>query len=174
MKIATFRTMDPQGRIVIPSDIRKRMDISEGDTLEIEMNGSDIHMRKYREFIPRHEQLQTFLNILHSVIACGAFICSPVSVVVSKGVIVAEGTPIPPELASLIQQRQELALSPNDTQYAMPRIKEPIAAIFPIRHHLSDTLPLSLVLFCKRKQPLTEMELGSTKLVAVTLGQQLS
>lgn len=174
MKIATIRNIDPQGRIVIPADIRKKMCITEGDALEIETNGQDIHIRKYMVFIPRKEQMQNFLNILHSVISGGAFICTPVSVAVSKGVFLAEGTLVPQKLASLIQQGQELVFSSDNAECTMPRIKEPIAAILPINHHLSDYPPLSLILFCKHGQPLTNMELGSAKLVAATLGQQLS
>ena len=34
MNIALIRTMDSQGRIVIPAEIRKQMKLSDGDALE--------------------------------------------------------------------------------------------------------------------------------------------
>ena len=36
MNIALIRTMDSQGRIVIPAEIRKQMKLSDGDALELE------------------------------------------------------------------------------------------------------------------------------------------
>ena len=35
MNIALIRTMDSQGRIVIPAEIRKQMKLSDGDALDI-------------------------------------------------------------------------------------------------------------------------------------------
>ena len=35
MNIALIRTMDSQGRIVIPAEIRKQMKLSDGDALEM-------------------------------------------------------------------------------------------------------------------------------------------
>ena len=39
MNIALIRTMDSQGRIVIPAEIRKQMKLSDGDALELENVG---------------------------------------------------------------------------------------------------------------------------------------
>ena len=47
MNIALIRTMDSQGRIVIPAEIRKQMKLSDGDALELENVG--INMAKKEE-----------------------------------------------------------------------------------------------------------------------------
>lgn len=41
------RKVDPLGRIVIPKEIRKIMDINEGDALEIIKSNNEILLRKY-------------------------------------------------------------------------------------------------------------------------------
>ena len=42
MNIALIRTMDSQGRIVIPAEIRKQMKLSDGDALELENVGMEL------------------------------------------------------------------------------------------------------------------------------------
>ena len=46
MNIALIRTMDSQGRIVIPAEIRKQMKLSDGDALELENVGMELLLRK--------------------------------------------------------------------------------------------------------------------------------
>ena len=41
------RTIDELGRIVIPMEIRKRLDIQSGDGIEISVNGSSITLEKF-------------------------------------------------------------------------------------------------------------------------------
>lgn len=42
MELINIRNIDNQGRIIIPCDIRKRLNITGGDSLEIISNGQDI------------------------------------------------------------------------------------------------------------------------------------
>ena len=44
--IGIVRNMEPLGRIVIPSEIRKDLDIQKGDSLEIFTSGSAIVLQK--------------------------------------------------------------------------------------------------------------------------------
>ena len=41
------RNIDELGRIVIPMEIRKRLDIQSGDGIEISVNGSSITLEKF-------------------------------------------------------------------------------------------------------------------------------
>ena len=42
------RRMDELGRIVLPKELRKTMDINERDALEIYVNGNEIILKKYQ------------------------------------------------------------------------------------------------------------------------------
>ena len=47
--IGIIRNIEPLGRIVIPSEIRKEMDIKKGDSIEIHTNGSAIVLQKHKK-----------------------------------------------------------------------------------------------------------------------------
>lgn len=61
------RKLDPLGRIVIPSEIRKVLGINEGDSLEIAKSDNEIVLRKYRKgciFCGSEEGILEFKGIL--------------------------------------------------------------------------------------------------------------
>jgi transcriptional pleiotropic regulator of transition state genes len=45
--IGIIRQIDNLGRIVLPAELRKKLEIEQGDSLEIYMEGTDIVLRKY-------------------------------------------------------------------------------------------------------------------------------
>ena len=47
--LGIVRNMEPLGRIVIPSEIRKQFDIKTGDSLEIYTNGNTIVLKKQKK-----------------------------------------------------------------------------------------------------------------------------
>lgn len=173
MRIATICSMDAQGRIVIPAAIRKAMHIVDGEALEVESTGEDIRLRRYQTCTADSQKVLTYLDILYSVVPCGAFVCSDDSVCASKGVHLIKGSPIPKELAEYVAAEKETVFDSEHPIYVRPHLKNPVAALFPIIRQ-SGQLPMALVLLEKRGTPLSEMELGSAKLIAVTLGHQLN
>lgn len=172
MELTNIRSMDHQGRIVIPSDIRKHLNITSGDSLEIRSNGQEIRLRKCDAPVSYGRQLQTFLTILYDVIKHGAFICDTRTVYAAKGIYLPDGSPIPEVLSVHVKAGKETTFSSDQPIYILPYIKEPVAALFPISN--AGGHPFALVLLCKSKKPLTEMELGSAKLVAATLAHQFT
>lgn len=76
MNIALIRTMDSQGRIVIPAEIRKQMKLSDGDALELENVGMELLLRKCPTHLNGKEEMASYLSVLYSVIHCGIAICS--------------------------------------------------------------------------------------------------
>lgn len=173
MKVAMTRSMDSQGRIVIPAEIRKTMNIRDGEPMEIEPVKQGILLRKYNAFVPNDQEILNFLEILYSVVSCGTFVCSKDTIIAAKGVYLPEGSPIPEELTDYISANQEKIFSLKQPIYVLPHIKEPVAALFPI-HTTDPFIPkLALAVLTKKQKPLSDMELGSAKLVAATLGHHL-
>ena len=70
MNIALIRTMDSQGRIVIPAEIRKQMKLSDGDALELENVGMELLLRKCPTHLNGKEEMASYLSVLYSVIHC--------------------------------------------------------------------------------------------------------
>ena len=58
MNIALIRTMDSQGRIVIPAEIRKQMKLSDGDALELENVGMELLLRKCPTHLNGKEEME--------------------------------------------------------------------------------------------------------------------
>jgi len=45
--IGIVRKLDPVGRIVLPTDLRRKLDIKEGDPLELFVDNGHIYLKKY-------------------------------------------------------------------------------------------------------------------------------
>lgn len=56
------RRIDDLGRIVIPKDIRKRLEIKEGDAFSLYIDGKDIVFKKYNPEEVQFENSQTRLK----------------------------------------------------------------------------------------------------------------
>ena len=158
MNIALIRTMDSQGRIVIPAEIRKQMKLSDGDALELENVGMELLLRKCPTHLNGKEEMASYLSVLYSVIHCGIAICSEAHILVSAGIYLPEGTPVTEELAELVADGQELISAEN-------------CPVFPILRE--DREPLALLLCSRTGQHLSEMELGCAKLVAAVIANKI-
>ena len=153
MNIALIRTMDSQGRIVIPAEIRKQMKLSDGDALELENVGMELLLRKCPTHLNGKEEMASYLSVLYSVIHCGIAICSEAHILVSAGIYLPEGTPV--------------ISAENCPVYPVSNTRQPVCAFFPILRE--DREPLALLLCSRTGQHLSEMELGCAKLVAAVI-----
>ena len=84
MKPAMIRTMESQGRIIIPHEIRRTMNLSGGDTIEIRTVENGVLLSKYKSASAGDRSMKKYLNILYSVTRCGAAICTEDQVIVSN------------------------------------------------------------------------------------------
>ena len=173
MKAAIVRHVDSHGRIVIPSEIRSTMNINPGDPLGIEIDGQNIQFYKYSPFEPNDKVIKAFLNILFEVVPCGALVCTDSMILGVKGICISTRCPIPELLAEHVRKGEEIILTEDSYINIFPQIKEPMAALFPIKGSDSGLSNLALVLFPRKRKVLTAMELGSAKLVAATLSHRL-
>ncbi|MBQ7975060.1 MAG: AbrB/MazE/SpoVT family DNA-binding domain-containing protein [Clostridia bacterium] len=57
-----IRKVDELGRIVIPKELRKSMDIREGDPIEIFIDGENIILKKYTPFCVFCSSSQSIVN----------------------------------------------------------------------------------------------------------------
>lgn len=171
MNIALIRTMDSQGRIVIPAEIRKQMKLSDGDALELENVGMELLLRKCPTHLNGKEEMASYLSVLYSVIHCGIAICSEAHILVSAGIYLPEGTPVTEELAELVADGQEQIFAENCPVYPVSNARQPVCAFFPILREYKE--PLALLLCSRTGQHLSEMELGCAKLVAAVIANKI-
>lgn len=90
MKPALIRSVDAQGRIILPVEIRRTMGISSGDILEIRPSDQGIYLSKYKANMSGKRQIKKYLNLLYSATGCSMAICNCDEVLVSKGIFLRE------------------------------------------------------------------------------------
>ena len=166
MKPAMIRTMDSQGRIIIPHEIRRTMNLSGGDTIEIRTVENGVLLSKYKSASAGDRSMKKYLNILYSVTRGGAAICTEDQVIVSKGLCVMEGTTISEPLQDYIRSgKQQIFTEPvylTDTSVSQVDILIPLSA--PDRFWQSSALVV-----IKGRREITESERACARLIAALI-----
>lgn len=171
MNIAVIRNIDSQGRIVIPAEIRKQMNLSDGDALELENVGMELLLRKCPSHLNGREEMASYLSVLYSVIHCGMAICDEDHILVATGIYLPQDTPVTEELAGLVSAGQEQLFDEKDSVYPVSEARQQVRAFFPI--HREGKKPLALILCSRMGQHLSDMEFGCAKLVAAVIANKI-
>ena len=107
MKYTDICTLDAQGRIVIPTKMRKILNLVNQDSLEAELSGQEIHLRKCGELPIDTHRLASLLTILYNSSRHTVALCSDTQVVHAVGSFLPDRTPVSKELSACIQAEKE-------------------------------------------------------------------
>lgn len=163
MKYMDICTMDAQGRVVIPTKIRRFLNLVSRDSLEVELAGQEIRLRKCGEFPSGTRKLTALLTILYNSNRHTIALCSDTQVITAVGGFLPDGTPVPEELSEHIKAKQELFPEQEDSVYLSSCPGTPIAALFPIE----AKKPMALIILSGK--PLSDVEIGCARLVAAAI-----
>lgn len=163
MKYTDICTLDAQGRIVIPTKMRKTLNLVNQDTLEAELSGQEIHLRKRAELPVDTRRLSSLLTILYNSNRHTVALCSDMQVVSAVGSFLPDRTPVSKELSACIQAEKEYLPDMSRQIYLTSSPGTPVAALFPV--HAEKPLALAVL----STKPLTEVEIGCARLVAATI-----
>ena len=163
MKYTDICTLDAQGRIVIPTKMRKSLNLVNQDALEAELSGREIHLRKCGELPVDTHRLASFLTILYNSNRHTVALCSDTQVVRAVGSFLPDRTPVSKELSACIQAEKEYLPDMSRQIYLTSSPGTPVAALFPV--HAEKPLALAVL----SPKPLTEVEIGCARLVATTI-----
>lgn len=164
MKYNDICAIDAQGRVLIPSKLRKLLSIETGTAMELELSDSEIRMRKCRDTLLDTRHLQNLISVLHHSIKHGVFLCNSRRIITSAGIYLPPETPIPDSLYNSIIQEKESFLDITHPIYMLPNHKEAIAALFPIYTRQN------MVLAVLSNAPLTDTEIQCSRITAKTVG----
>lgn len=153
MRPAMIRYIDPQGRLIIPVEIRKTMNLSDGDPLEIRPTDSGILLSKYTTQV-KDPDMKKYLEIFYSVIRCSAAICSEEYVIAAKGIHLAEGIAVSARLAEYIRSQQPVVF--DSPVYTTDSAKFPVDTLIPLQTSDFSRQSLALLLFCNGQKEVTE------------------
>jgi looped-hinge helix DNA binding domain, AbrB family len=163
MNIAIVRNIDKQGRVVIPSELRRTMQLVEGDLLEFTANGDKLQLRKYDRLSLDEETIQYHLDILFKTIHCSIAITSGENIIASRGFFIPVGTKISSELSQYIQ---------TDTQVVLDKL---MPATMLKNCNVNTIIPLGMnmcLLLLQKKRPVTDGERTAAQLTAALLSRE--
>ena len=166
MKYSDICTLDAQGRIVIPTKMRKILNLANQDSLEAELSGQEIHLRKCGELPIDTHRLASFLTILYNSSRHTVALCSDTQIVSAVGGFFPDGTPVSKGLSACIRTEKEYLPDMSRPIYLTSSLGTPVAALFPV--HAEKPLALAVL----STKPLTEVEIGCTRLVAATIAHE--
>lgn len=164
MKPAMIRSVDAQGRIILPVEIRRTMGISDGDMLEIHPAENGIYLSKYKNNSVGDQRIKKYLHLLYSTTGCSIVVCNCREVLFSKGIFLREGTPISHTLADKVNLCREILITEE-----LPIIDSGIFfadTVFPLTSPLLSIETTALILLRNGKMPITDQERICAKLVA--------
>lgn len=163
MKPAMTRTMDSQGRIIIPHEIRETMGLSSGDLLEIRTVDNGLYLTKYQDTALGDLTVKKYLNLLFSVIHCGVVLCTDDQVIASKGVFLSDGAAVSATLQEQIRSGKEqifpAAVYLTNTPVSM------VDTLIPLPVSEKFWQPCALIII-KGRRKITESERACARLIA--------
>lgn len=110
MKTGIVRRIDDLGRIVIPKELRRTLNVEAGDPLEFSVEGNMVVLRKYAP-IDDNELIKVFSVVELAAQAVG----SPIAVYDNDGYLVkaTDGTPFAPRLTDDAHSDQQAVYVPS-------------------------------------------------------------
>ncbi|MEY8482589.1 hypothetical protein AALD74_12150 [Lachnospiraceae bacterium 48-21] len=166
MNYTDICTLDAQGRIVIPTKMRKSLNLVNQDSLEAELSGQEIHLRKCGELSFDVRRISTLLTILYNNSRHPVVLCSDTQVISAVGRFLPDGTPVSRELSERILAGEEY-FTDKEKPFGSPLCPGvPVAALFPIH------APKPLALAVLSSKPLSEVTLRCAKVVAAAIEQE--
>lgn len=168
MNYTDICTLDAQGRIVIPTKMRKSLNLVNQDSLEAELSGQEIHLRKCGELSFDIRRISALLTILYNNSRHPVALCSDTQVISSAGSFLPDGIPISEELSGKIRDGKELFTDDEKPFGPSLRSGTPVAALFPIQ----AAKPLALAVLSSGL--LAEAELGCARVIAAAIAHEFA
>lgn len=170
-----IRRMDAQGRITIPPDIRRSLNLVPGDPLEIHTRGNGIQLTKYSTLRTMLVQGEAHIKSIAYVYGAKCMICDTDKVITAAGgekLRAAIGQPLSAMAAKMLRKDKEyIPASYTETFAPVERIQDVMTgAIMPLH---SDGLLCGGMILCVRSGCMpTDAHLNALRYVADVLNRQ--
>ena len=168
------RRIDSLGRIVIPKEIRRTMQIREGDSLEIYVESAgDIILRKYSTIDELAKYAENYANLLFKIVNVPVIILDRERVVAisnnsTKTDVV--GKPVSGEFDRLMQKRKTYVATTDSVLYPIQNVSFKALVCVPIISY--GDLIGSVILVDEEGKTPTETQIKLAQFVANLFGEQ--
>lgn len=168
------RRIDSLGRIVIPKEIRRTMQIREGDNLEIYVSPEGgIILKKYSTIDELSEHAEEYANLLNQGVNKPVMITDREKVVaVSNNISKIEvvGKPVTPEYDNIMQKRNTYKSTGKNILYPIKNVSLKGLVCVPIMSY-GDVIG-SIILVDEKGEPVEEAQVQISEFVAKFFGAQ--
>lgn len=169
------RRIDNLGRIVIPKEIRRTMNIREGDPLEIfvEING-EIIFKKYSTIGELGSFAKQYAGILSQVAAAPVIVCDREKVVASSSDLQDNvvGKAVSKEFDKIIQQRKTYIAKQDSVLYPIQGVDLKALVCVPIIS--AGDLIGSILIADGKDVVMSETQIKLAQLIALIFDRQIS
>lgn len=169
MNTGIIRRIDNLGRIVIPREMRRSLNINDGDPLEISRSGKNIILERYSNFTILQAQTDTFLKVMSKELKVPAVICDLDTVVSCWGTIPLKGLSISPGVQCFIRRQHSYHYEEHLTLDLMDSEAFLINALYPIGT-LAEPVG-ALILLRNADENITPEQDKAAKTIALTLSE---
>ncbi len=170
------RRIDSLGRIVIPKEIRRTMQIREGDSLEIYVEAAgDIILKKYSTIDELGKYAESYSNLLFKMVNAPVIILDRERVVAfSHNTLKTDivGKSVSVEYDRLMQKRKTYTANKDSVLYPIQGASYKALVCVPIISY--GDLIGSVVLVDENVEPPTETQIKLAQFVATLFGEQVS
>lgn len=170
------RRIDSLGRIVIPKEIRRTMQIREGDSLEIYVEtGGDIILKKYSTIDELGKYAQNYANLLSKIVSIPVIILDRERVVSTSKDISKEniiGKPVSSEFDKLMQKRETYKANKDSVLYPIQGVSHKGLVCVPIISY--GDLIGSVILVDENGSVPTETQVKLAEFVSTLFGEQMA
>lgn len=164
-----IRRFDDLGRIVVPREIRRLLQLNEGDAMEISVAGNSIRLNKYQPLRFREAlyepHLAAFCKNFH--LACA--ICGTEHVLASKIMNIQKGPMLSHSAKDHIRELEPYLYSPKDQMFLLEDGSHMVDTLYPVG---TKEQPMGAVALLHYR-PVTNMERICAKLLADILTETI-
>lgn len=110
-----LRRIDELGRIVIPKEIRKKLKIREGDSVDIFIENNNIILQKYSAMKDMEAVIGVLLESIHKVFQMHVIVTDTNQIIASTKANSHIGQSIHPELNQLLDGKEQITIGQHTT-----------------------------------------------------------
>lgn len=172
MRTGIVRRIDDLGRIVLPKELRRTLDISEGDPLEIGVEGRRIVLEKYSSLSNMEGLSSLYLETLYQVCGGVPAICNKENVLAAKGCSISSTASIDAAVKEKIKQSKTWFYSQSDQLSVFPSGLFPIRVLIPIGP--GEGRPMEgAVLLLDNGKPYSDQQISFASYTAILISRLL-
>ena len=168
--IGIVRHVDELGRIVVPKEVRRQLEIDADDAVEISVSGRTIHIRKYQPLQSLEVLCKKYLDAFWKSCKTVCLVCSTEKVIVTRGMEFSTDILLSEEVRWYIKRNTEYQFSETSQMSLFENSKYVVDSLYPVG---TENNPMGAVILIHFRD-VTTVERGCARYMADILTELTS